>query len=73
MPLAMFGSDRVPYEFLKRVRYDPHIITAGNADRPKFVPPCELPTTTIRKSRGGDIVWRWKNIRLYSRTWTSVI
>jgi len=33
MPLAMFESNRVPYEFVNRVRGDPHIITAGHKTR----------------------------------------
>jgi hypothetical protein len=51
MPLAMFGSDRVPYEFLTRVPYDPHIITAGNADRPV----CALRSTNNLNSK----IKRW--------------
>jgi len=32
-PLAMLGSNRVPYEFVKRIPGDPHIITAGHKTR----------------------------------------
>ena len=34
LPLTMLGSNRVPYEFLKRIPKTPHIVTAGNSDRP---------------------------------------
>jgi hypothetical protein len=33
LPLAMFESNRVPYEFVKRIPGDPHIITAGHKSR----------------------------------------
>ena len=34
LPLSLLGSNRVPYEFLKRIPKTPHIVTAGNSDRP---------------------------------------
>jgi hypothetical protein len=34
IPYALFGSPRVPYEFLKRMPKEEYIVTAGNADRP---------------------------------------
>jgi len=33
MPLALFNSPRVPYEFWRRMPNEPYIITAGNANR----------------------------------------
>lgn len=37
LPLTMLGSPRVPYEFIRLIRGDPYIVTAGNADRPVCV------------------------------------
>jgi hypothetical protein len=34
LPLSMTGTNRVPYEFLKRIKNSPHVVTAGNGDRP---------------------------------------
>jgi hypothetical protein len=30
LPLSMIGTNRVPYEFLKRIKGSPHVVTAGN-------------------------------------------
>ena len=37
LPLTMMGSPRVPYEFIRRLRDDPYIVTAGHAVRPVCV------------------------------------
>jgi hypothetical protein len=33
LPLTMLGTNRVPYEFIKRLK-SPHIVSVGNAQRP---------------------------------------
>ena len=33
LPLTMIGTDRVPYEFVPRLKNDPHIVTAGHTSR----------------------------------------
>ena len=43
LPLSMLGTNRVPYEFLKRIPKSPHIVTAGNNDRPR----CLLRRTNV--------------------------
>ena len=47
LPLAMFESNRVPYEFVKRVSKDPHIITAGHKTRQV----CTMRATNGRTTR----------------------
>ncbi|KAL3909355.1 MAG: hypothetical protein SGILL_008119, partial [Bacillariaceae sp.] len=34
IPYALFGSPRVPYEFIKRMPNEEYIVSAGNSDRP---------------------------------------
>jgi hypothetical protein len=34
IPYGLFGSPRVPYEFIKRMPNEQYIVTAGNVDRP---------------------------------------
>lgn len=51
LPLAMYESNRVPYEFVKRVSNDPHIITAGHKTRQVCTKRATNSRTTRRRLR----------------------